>query len=116
EGDFVWLHMELATGVDLLRLRVKGYLDVVPVLIDVAQALEYAHERGVIHRDLKPSNILFDSRGRVRIADFGIAASVGESEPALARPGLSPFTASPEQLRGGPPSIADDIYVLAPLA
>jgi serine/threonine protein kinase len=116
EGDFVALPMELAAGGDLRRLRGKGYLDVVPVLIDVAQALEYAHEHGVIHRDLKPSNILFDSRGRVRIADFGIAGSVGEHEPAIARPGLSPFTASPEQLRGEPPSIADDIYGLGALA
>jgi len=116
EGDFVALPMELAAGGDLRKLRGKGYLDVVPVLIDVAQALEYAHDHGVIHRDLKPSNILFDSRGRVRIADFGIAGSVGESEPALSRPGLSPFTASPEQLRGEPPSIADDIYGLGALA
>ncbi len=116
EGDFVALPMELAAGGDLRKLRGKGYLDVVPVLIDIAQALEYAHEHGVIHRDLKPSNILFDSRGRVRIADFGIAGSVGESQPAIARPGLSPFTASPEQLRGEPPSIADDIYGLGALA
>jgi hypothetical protein len=116
EGDFVALPMELAVGGDLRRLRGKGYLDVVPVLIDIAQALEYAHEHGVIHRDLKPSNILFDARGRVRIADFGIAGSPGEAQPALSRPGLSPFTASPEQLRGEPPAITDDIYGLGALA
>jgi serine/threonine protein kinase/tetratricopeptide (TPR) repeat protein len=116
EGDFVALPMELASGGDLRRLRGKGYLEVVPVLIDIAQALEYAHEHGVIHRDLKPSNILFDSRGRVRIADFGTAGTPGETQPALTRPGLSPFTASPEQLRGEPPAVADDIYGLGALA
>jgi tetratricopeptide (TPR) repeat protein len=116
EGDFVALPMELASGGDLRRLRGKGYLDIIPVLIDIAQALEYAHEQGVIHRDLKPGNVLFDARGRVRLADFGIAGTPGEANAGLARPGLSPFTASPEQLRGDPPSIADDIYGLGALA
>lgn len=116
EGDFVALPMELASGGDLRRLRGKSYLDVVPVLIDIAQGLEYAHEHGVIHRDLKPGNILFDARGRVRIADFGIAGMPGEVPPAGTRPGLSPFTASPEQLRGEPPAISDDIYGLGALA
>ncbi|MBX5459553.1 MAG: protein kinase [Steroidobacteraceae bacterium] len=116
EGDFVALPMELASGGDLRRLRGKSYLDVVPVLIDIAQGLEYAHEHGVIHRDLKPGNILFDARGRVRIADFGIAGVPGEVPPAGTRPGLSPFTASPEQLRGEPPAISDDIYGLGALA
>lgn len=116
EGDFAALPMELASGGDLRRLRGKGYLDVIPVLIDIAQALEYAHEHGVIHRDLKPGNILFDARGRVRIADFGIAGVPGEATVPGSRPGGSPFTASPEQLRGEPPSIADDIYGLGALA
>jgi serine/threonine protein kinase/tetratricopeptide (TPR) repeat protein len=116
EGDFVALPMELAPGGDLRRLRGSGYLEIVPVIIDIAQALEYAHDQGVIHRDLKPSNVLFDGRGRVRIADFGIAGTSGEVSRGVARPGLSPFTASPEQLRGDPPSVADDIYGLGALA
>ena len=116
EGNFLALPMELATGGDLRRLRGKSYLDVIPVLIDIAQGLEYAHENGVIHRDLKPGNVLFDARGRVRLADFGIAGAPGEVNPAVARPGLSPFTASPEHLRGDPPAIADDIYGLGALA
>jgi tetratricopeptide (TPR) repeat protein len=114
EGDFVALPMELASGGDLRRLRGQSYLEIVPVLIDIAQALEHAHERGVIHRDLKAGNVLFDGRGRVRLADFGSAASTQDG--AAAKASLSPFTASPEQLRGDPPSIADDIYGLGALA
>jgi hypothetical protein len=116
EGDFAALPMELATGGDLRKLRAQSYLDVVPVLIDIAQALEYAHEQSVIHRDLKPGNVLFDARGRVKLTDFGIAAAPGIPNGDVSRPGLSPFTASPEQLRGDPPSLADDIYGLGALA
>ena len=72
DGAFL-LPMELATGGDLRRLRGASYLSIVPVLIEVAQALEHAHERGVIHRDLKPGNVLFDARGGVKLADFGIS-------------------------------------------
>jgi tetratricopeptide (TPR) repeat protein len=110
------LPMELAVGGDLRRLRGAPYLAVVPVLIEVAQALEHAHERGVIHRDLKPGNVLFDARGRVKLADFGVSGRAPDpGTDALIR-GLSPFTASPEQLRGEPPAPSDDIYGLGALA
>src|SRR5579883_1589130 len=117
--DLVVLPMELAAGGDLRRLRGAGYLRIVPILLEAAEALEYAHARGVIHRDLKPGHVLLDSRGRVKIADFGIAgllpaASAGAVDSRGA--GHSPFSASPEQLRGEPPSAADDIYGLGALA
>ena len=115
-GDVVVLPMELANGGDLRRLRGAGYLEIIPVLLDIAQALEHAHERGIIHRDLKPGNVLFDARGRVKLADFG-AAGTKTTTPEVARQqGLSPFTASPEQLRGEAPTEADDIYGLGALA
>jgi serine/threonine protein kinase len=117
-GDVMVLPMELAAGGDLRRLKGAGYLEIVPVLLEVAEALEYAHARGVVHRDLKPGNVLFDSRGRVKLADFGIAGLLpAPGAPADARGGgHSPFTSSPEQLRGEPPSAADDIYGLGALA
>src|SRR6185437_303387 len=117
--DIVVLPMELAGGGDLCRLRGAGYLEIVPILLEVAEALEYAHARGVVHRDLKPGNVLFDSRGRVKVADFGIAALLPAAGAGAAEPhgaGHSPFSASPEQLRGEPPSAADDIYGLGALA
>jgi eukaryotic-like serine/threonine-protein kinase len=115
EGTFL-LPMELASGGDLRRLRGAGYLAIVPVLIEVARALEHAHEHGVIHRDLKPGNVLFDARGRVKLADFGVSGLAPDpGTDALIR-GLSPFTSSPEQLRGEPPAPSDDVYGLGALA
>jgi len=119
DGDLAALPMELAGGGDLRRLRGVSYLEIVPVLIEVARALEHAHLRGIIHRDLKPGNVLFDSRGHVRLADFGIAGTVlgssGSHVTGSATAG-SPFTASPEQLRGAAPAVSDDIYGLGALA
>jgi tetratricopeptide (TPR) repeat protein len=115
-GDTIVLPMELATGGDLRRLRSAGYLDIIPVLLDIAQALEHAHERGIIHRDLKPGNVLFDARGCVKLADFGAAGTTSTTAAAARLQGLSPFTASPEQLRGEAPTESDDIYGLGALA
>ena len=116
DEEAFFLPMELAAGGDLRRLRRGNYLAIVPVLIEVAQALQHAHEQGVIHRDLKPGNVLFDARGEVKLADFGISGrALDPGTDALIR-GLSPFTASPEQLRGEPPSVADDIYGFGALA
>jgi serine/threonine protein kinase/tetratricopeptide (TPR) repeat protein len=115
-GEVMVLPMELATGGDLCRLRGAGYLDIIPVLLDIAQALEHAHERGVIHRDLKPGNVLFDARGRVKLADFGASGTTSTTAADARMQGFSPFTASPEQLRGEAPTESDDIYGLGALA
>lgn len=117
DGELAVLPMNLAVGGDLRQLRGAPYVEVVPVLIELARALEYAHEQGVVHRDLKPANVLFDAIGRVQLADFGVAARAQpEGQIDQARTGWSPSSASPQQLRGLPPTPADDLYGLGALA
>lgn len=105
------LPMTLATG-DLRRLRGEPYARILPALIEVASALQHAHERGVVHRDLKPSNVLIDEEGHIVVSDFGVAAL--DSAPDAV--GGSPFSMSPQQIVGDPPKPADDIYGLGSLA
>jgi len=104
DGDTAILPMEFAVGGDLRSLRGSSYLEIVPVLIEIAQALEHAHEHSIVHRDLKPGNVLRGSDQRIRLSDFGLNG------------GVSPFTASPQQLEGKPPAVADDVYGLGALA
>ena len=103
-----WLLMEYVEGVNLRQLLRAGELTVPRALAIVRQicdALEFAHEQGIVHRDIKPENVLVDTRGRVKIADFGLAKIVGE-EPSgepITRTQQSmgtPQYMAPEQLTG----------------
>lgn len=82
----------------------------VRLLLQVCDALAYAHGKLVVHRDLKPSNILVDSHGRARLIDFGVAYLVDEAEPAQDRAPLSLAYAAPEQITGAPVTTATDVY------
>lgn len=112
-ADAVVLPMVYAAGGDLRQLRGASYTRILPLLIDIAAALEHAHSRRIIHRDLKPSNILLDAAGRPLLADFGAGASEGDLSSG---PPGSPFSASPQQLANEPARPADDIYGLGALA
>ncbi|NNE93601.1 MAG: serine/threonine protein kinase, partial [Verrucomicrobiales bacterium] len=88
-GGYFFLLMEFVDGVNLRQAMRAGKftpdqaLDVVP---KVCEALQFAHDEGILHRDIKPENILLDTKGRVKIADFGIAKLVGEiGAPTLTR-------------------------------
>ena len=105
--------MVFAAGGDLRQMRGAPYTKILPLLIDIAAALEHAHTRRIVHRDLKPSNILLDGAGRPLLADFGAGASEGDNSSG---PPGSPFSASPQQLAGEPARPTDDIYGLGALA
>jgi Flp pilus assembly protein TadD/tRNA A-37 threonylcarbamoyl transferase component Bud32 len=81
-GDFYYLIMEYVDGMNLRqleqarkRLSPEEALAIVPKICD---ALQYAHDEDIVHRDIKPGNILIDTKGRVKIADFGLAKLVGK--------------------------------------
>jgi hypothetical protein len=79
-GDFYYFVMEYVEGVNLRRLLREGRLppeQALQIVPQICDALQYAHEEGVVHRDIKPENILLDRKGRVKIADFGLAKLLG---------------------------------------
>lgn len=87
-GGFFYLLMEFVDGVNLRQAMSAGRftpeqsLAIVP---PVCEALQYAHEHGIVHRDIKPENLLLDKEGRVKIADFGIAKMLGTEADTSAR-------------------------------
>ena len=96
-----------------LRLDARQASD---IAVDIASALGFAHENGVVHRDIKPGNILIGSMGQVKVADFGIARALGAAvEDGLTQTGSVMGTAtylSPEQAQGSQPDPRSDIYSL----
>ena len=119
-----YLIMECVEGDDLRhwirRKRKDGPLtitSILPVIHQVAIALDYAHEQKIIHRDIKPGNIMIDSEGHVKILDFGLAAQIHTSMTRVSMAyhgtsGTAPYMA-PEQWEGYEQGAAADQYALA---
>ncbi|MEV0675430.1 serine/threonine-protein kinase [Actinosynnema sp. NPDC050436] len=111
----LYLDMQLVEGVDLKRLLSDGLTpeDLLPLLKQVAEALDAAHAAGLVHRDVKPSNVLVDRSGHAFLADFGIARPMAAT--AITRTGQfigSLDYIAPERL-GGEVDGRADVYSLA---
>lgn len=120
-GGFYYLLMEYVDGVNLRQAMQAGRFspaEALTIVPKICEALQYAHEEGILHRDIKPENILLDAKGRVKIADFGIAKIVGDEKPdvSLTATGAAlgtPHYMAPEQFEK--PATVDhraDIYSL----
>ena len=79
-GAFFYLLMEFVDGVNLRQAMKAGRFtpeQALAVVPPICEALQYAHDHGIVHRDIKPENLLLDKTGRLKIADFGIAMMMG---------------------------------------
>ena len=108
--------MELLPGKSL-KERIQdgrlGWQEAVGVAIEIAEALQYAHQHGIVHRDVKPGNIMFDEVGRAKLMDFGLARLVDVS--GMTRTGTvmgTVFYLSPEQAVGKHVDGRSDLYAL----
>jgi outer membrane protein assembly factor BamB/predicted Ser/Thr protein kinase len=114
-ADELYIAMRYVQGWDLNALVRAGPLEkerAVGICSQVADALDFAHSRGLVHRDVKPSNVLLDEKEHVYLADFGLTKRVGEVrtvEPGLF--GTIDYVA-PEQIRGDDIDARADVYAL----
>ena len=120
-GEVAFISMEHVDGANLHSLRAQQPNQVFtwaflkPIIKQLCDALEYAHGENVIHRDLKPSNMMLDAKGRLKLADFGIAAAMSDPLQAYYQRHAASGTIthmSPQQMAGKPATVADDIYAL----
>jgi beta-lactam-binding protein with PASTA domain/tRNA A-37 threonylcarbamoyl transferase component Bud32 len=115
EDDKYYLVMEFVEGQNLKEfIRQKGKVpanEAVPIAMQILDALQHAHEHGVVHRDIKPHNILITNDGRVRVTDFGIARAANEATVTYTGTIVgSVHYISPEQAKGISISAQSDIY------
>ena len=125
EDGTYFLALEYVAGKRFTDLVNEGPMApdrLVELMLQVCQALRYAHRRGVVHRDLKPSNLLVwqddDGTEQVKVVDFGLVKCVREPDQNLTRTGMvigSPHCMSPEQINGAELDHRTDIYSLGAL-
>lgn len=118
EGQMYYV-MEFVSGMDLqhlLKRRAPGPKEILQIIRQVCEALQFAHGLGIVHRDIKPANILIDERGNVKVADFGLAKVVGPQSADYTATGTTlgtPDYIAPEALdNAGKIDHRADIYSL----
>src|SRR4051794_28563767 len=115
--DSLFIAMRLVRGPNLKEMIIARELEggrTLRILRPIAEALDAAHEAGLIHRDIKPQNILVGARDRAYLADFGLTKGIDDA--GLTQTGQFVGTIdyiAPEQIRGEPATSACDIYALA---
>jgi serine/threonine protein kinase len=113
EGDTHAIVMELVEGPTLADVIERegrlSFEEATRTAIGIADALQAAHDRGLVHHDVKPRNVLFDSDGSLKVTDFGIARAASSDITTVQ--GSPPYLA-PEQARGGQSDRRSDVYAL----
>lgn len=111
DGLFYFV-MEFVDGVNLRQLLHTGRVaprEALAIVPQICDALQYAHDHGIVHRDIKPENILLDRQGHVKVADFGLAKLVGTVEtPAVGTMPAIPATTEAGQVMGTPQYMAPE--------
>lgn len=117
-----YLALEYVPGRNLLHWADAQRLGVrqrIGLFLQVIEAVQYAHDKGVLHRDLKPGNVLVTEAGQVHLLDFGVARRIDRSAQAdltqAHGAALTPAYASPEQLEGERLDVTSDVYSLGVL-
>ena len=108
-GGLYYFLMEYVDGVNLRQLLEGSKLEprkALAIVPQICEALEFAHEEGVVHRDIKPENILLDRKGRVKIADFGLVKLMSRGEQPVGRAACT-LTGS-QQVMGTPHYMAPE--------
>ena len=120
DEDSVLIVMEYVAGENLAALMARRRVpseEAVSIIRQVAGALDYAHQAGVIHRDVKPANILISPDGKAKLVDLGIATASERTQITQVGTVLgTPSYMAPEQLEGGTITKAVDIYALGAVA
>jgi CHASE2 domain-containing sensor protein/tRNA A-37 threonylcarbamoyl transferase component Bud32 len=116
DQDIHYIAMELLDGTDLKPWCGKGNVhpmrEVVDVIVQVAEALDYAHQNNVVHRDIKPANLMMIKNNVIKVTDFGIARITDQSKTATGTVLGTPSYMSPEQLKGSKVDGRSDIFSL----
>jgi eukaryotic-like serine/threonine-protein kinase len=115
-----YIVMELVAGKSLAALLPLAPERAIDLVLQICEALSYAHRQGIVHRDIKPGNVLIDDRGNVKVTDFGLARMAGDDARGwtLTTPDQTLGTiyyVAPEAMRGAAPDPRMDVYSLGVL-